>query len=627
MARMARRSSKIAAAAMAGAAALAGCSGGSSGSLRTTLGGAFGTIPASATGAQHAGTVTWAEPPQAQPTWILPLVTTEADSSNNISEFEYEMWRPLYWFGNGVAPTFSAAMSLAGPPVWSNGDKTVTVILKSSYKWSDGQPVTSRDVLFWYDEVKAAIKESPVNWGPYTPGLGIPDRVASVTTRGASTVVFTLDKAVNPGWFWDDELSLVVPMPSAIWAKASASGPVLDFTVPTNATKIYNYLAAASKSLSSYATNPLWQTVDGPYTLTAFDASSGAFMLTPNTAYSGPHAHTMSTVQAIPFTSPTAEFDAVRSGAVDVGFIPLVDIPEVKVVKASGYNVFGYPLFGFDYVAYNFRDTTGHFDAIIAQLYVRQAMAHLEDEAGYIKAFFGGAGGAAYGPVPVLPVSPYAPADAVTDPYPFSVPAAISLLKSHGWTVRPGGTDVCTKAGSAAGECGAGIPAGTGLAFNLAFATLPPFLEEMVTDLASQAAKAGITIRLQADTNNFIATNYDNAVPADKAYVDKWAMAAFGGFVDSPYPTTLGIFNSTGPYNFGSYANSAADKLIAASVNSGDPAAVKAEASFLTANQPGLFQPNNDWVAVWKKNLSGTPNSFADLTQFYLTPEYWYFTG
>jgi peptide/nickel transport system substrate-binding protein len=627
MPRMARHSSKIAAAAMAGAAALAGCSGGSRVPLTASFGGAFGTVPAAVTTAQHAGTVTWAEPPENAPTWILPIVAAEAASSSNITEFGNLMWRPLYWFGNGVEPTESAAMSLAKPPVWSNGDKTVAVTLKSSYKWSNGQPVTSRDVLFWFDEVKAAIKESPANWYGYTPDLGIPDQVASVTTRGASTAVFTLDKAVNPGWFWDDELSTVVPMPSAVWAKASTGGPVLDFTVPTNATKIYNYLVAASKSLSTYATNPLWQTVDGPYKLTAFDASSGKFRLTPNTAYGGPHAHTMSTLQAVPFTSPTAEFDAVRAGDVDVGFIPLIDVPEVDAVKARGYNVFGYPIFGFGLVVYNFRDTTGHFNSIIAQLYMRQAIAHLEDEAGYIKAIFGGAGGPAYGPIPALPRSPYAPPDAFTDPYPFSIPAAISLLKSHGWTVRPSGTDVCAKAGTGAGDCGAGIPVGTALAFNLIYANLPPFQEEMDIDLASEAAKVGITIRLQASNINVITTNYDNAAPTGKPYIDKWAMADFSGFLDSPYPTTLGIFNSTGLFNFGSYANSAADKLIVASVTSGDPAAVKAEASFLTANPPGLFQPNPDWIAVWKKNLSGSPNSFADLTQAPLTPEYWYFTS
>ncbi len=627
MKRIARHSSKIAAAAMAGAALAAGCSGGQSVPLTNSYDGAFGTVPAAAAGAQHAGTVTWAERPGLGPTWILPLVTAVADGVNNVTEFEYEMWRPLYWFGNGVEPTELAAMSLASPPVWSDGDKTVTITLKSSCKWSDGQPVTARDVLFWFDEVRAAIRESPANWGAYTPGVGIPDQVASVTTRGTSTVVFALDKAVNPGWFTEDELSQVVPMPSAVWAKASAGGPTLDFTVPANATKIYDHLAAASKSLSTYVTNPLWQTVDGPYTLTAFDAGTGAFTLTPNTAYGGPHARTMSIVRAVPFTSPVAEFDAVRAGAVDVGFIPLIDVTRVGAVKASGYNVFGYPAFAFNYMVYNFLDKTGHFNSIIAQLYIRQAIAHLEDQAGYIKAFFGGAGGPAYGPIPALPKSPYVPADAVTDPYPFSIAAATALLASHGWTVRPGGADVCAKAGDGAGECGAGIPAGTKLAFNLIFATSPPWIGEMATDLASQAAKAGIMISLQASNSNLIITNYDNQLPSGQPYVNKWAMEDYGGDNDLPYPTTLGILNSTGVLNTGSYANPVADKLIAASVASGDPAAVKAEASFLTASQPVLFEPNPDWIAVWKKNLSGPPASFANMTQFNLTPEYWYFTS
>jgi peptide/nickel transport system substrate-binding protein len=54
---------------------------------------------------------------------------------------------------------------------------------------------------------------------------------------------------------------------------------------------------------------------------------------------------------------------------------------------------------------------------------------------------------------------------------------------------------------------------------------------------------------------------------------------------------------------------------------------VKAEASFLTADQPGLFQPNPDTIAVWKNSLSGPSASFANLTQLSLTPEYWYLTN
>jgi peptide/nickel transport system substrate-binding protein len=616
----------IAAAALIGVAALAACSSTSSSAPSTSPGGAFGTIPAAATGAQHAGTITWAESPGTAPTWILPLYTSAADAVNDITQFEQLMWRPLYWFSNGVAPSQTPSMSLANPPVWSNGDKTATVTLKSNYKWSNGQPVTSKDVLFWFDEVKAALKEDPANWGPYSPGLGIPDQVASVTTPSASTVVFTMKKPVNPGWFWDDELSAVVPMPSAVWAKASASGPTLNFTVPANATKIYNFLSAQSKSVNTYASNPLWRTVDGPYTLASFNSSTGAFTMKPNPTYGGPHVKKMSSLQAVPYTSDTAEFNAVKANSIDVGYIPSIDVKQANSVKASGYNVFGYPSYGFTYVTYNFLDKTGHFNSVIAQLYFRQAMAHLEDEQGYIKAFFGGAGGAAYGPVPAFPKGPYTPTNALTNPYPFSVATAVSILKSHGWTVTPGGTDTCTKPGSGAGECGAGIPAGTKLAFNLIYTTSPAIIGEMVTDLASQAAKAGIKITLQGSNFNYIITNYDNPVPSGKPYINKWAMEDFGGFSDSTYPTTLGIFNGPGAENEGSYDNPTADKLITASVTSGNPNAVKAEASFLTANQPGLFQPNPDLIWVWKKSLSGAPASFGNLTQYYLTPEFWYWT-
>jgi peptide/nickel transport system substrate-binding protein len=625
MKRFARRGAGIAALALLTTAAAAGC-GSSAGVPATGNAGAFGKIPAAATGPEHAGTVTWAEGPGFAPTWIMPIYTSAADAVNNINQFENLMWRPLYWFSNGVEPTLTASMSLAGTPVWSNGDKTVTMTLKSNYKWSNGLPVTSKDVQFWFDEVKAGVAENAANFGPYSPGVGIPDEVASVTTPSASTFVVNLKESVNPAWFWDDELSLITPMPSAEWARASASGPLLNFTVPANAKAIFNYLTAESGKESTYATNPLWQTVDGPYRLTAFNSTTGAFTMVPNNSYGGPHATHMSTLQVVTFTSDTAEFDAVRAGSIDVGYVPLIDIRQMKAVELGGYNAFGYPGFSFSYVAYNFLDTTGDFNKIIAQLYVRQALAHLQDEAGYIKAFFGGAGGQAYGPVPTVPTSPYTPADAKTAPYPYSIPAAMSLLKDHGWTLHPDGTDVCAKAGTGPADCGAGIPAGTKLAFNLIYSTTPGIIGEQCTALASAARQAGITINLQSSNFNYIITYYDDPVPGAKPYTDKWATEDFGGFTDTTYPTTLGIFNGPGSENEGDYNNPTANALINASVSSGNPTAVKAEASYLTENQPGLFQPNPDSIIVWKTDLSGTPASFANETQAELTPEFWYFT-
>jgi hypothetical protein len=60
---------------------------------------------------------------------------------------------------------------------------------------------------------------------------------------------------------------------------------------------------------------------------------------------------------------------------------------------------------------------------------------------------------------------------------------------------------------------------------------------------------------------------------------------------------------------------------------------VTSEAEYLTTQQPGLFQPLPDnafgtaAILVWKKTISGNPNSFETLTQPQWNPEYWFLTS
>jgi peptide/nickel transport system substrate-binding protein len=619
--------------AVASVTALAACSSSSgSGSSSssggvTKVAGGIGEVPAPASGTQKAGTITWALSPGTSPNWIFPVVTGAENSVFNNFTFIWEQWRPLVWTVEGTSPQPDWAMSLINQPTYSNGDKTVTVSLKSNYKWSNGQPITANDILFFIDMVKAAVKESPANWEAYVPGH-FPDNLVSTSEPNSTTLVMNLKSSVNPTWFTDDYLGQgpIIPMPSAEWAKTSTSGsvvPAADWTSSTM-TKIYNYLITQAKSLSTYATNPLWQVVDGPYKLSAYNTTTGGFTMVPNTTYGGPHVAKMSNFQGVPFTSDTAEFNAIKAGNIDIGYVPQDDVPQLKSVTRLGYNYFGEPDFGMNFANYNFMDKTGDFNNIANQLYFRQAMAHLEDEQGWISAYMYGAGDPAYGPIPAYPQSPYLPSDAATNPYPFSVSDATTLLKSNGWTVTPGGTDVCSKAGTATGDCGAGIPAGTKLAFNLIYSTTPALIGDQMTDLVSQAKKAGINITLSSSNFDYMISNYlDPDAPAND---NKWAMEDFGGETDDPYATTFGLFNTGGADQIGNYSNPTADSLINASISGGNPAAVKNEASFLTENDPVMFQPNPDLIWAWKTSISGTADSFENLTQYYATPEYWYFT-
>jgi peptide/nickel transport system substrate-binding protein len=406
------------AAALAAAALVAACTASPGPTVAAGPSGAIGSVPPAAAGPQHAGTITWAMQPGAAPNWIFPIDTQASYSLANVQAFQWQMWRPLYWNQNGAVSEVVPSMSLAEPPVWSDGGKTVSITMKNTYKWSDGQPVTSKDLLFDLDLIKAAVKKAPSNWPAYVPG-DFPDNLVSASTPNDATLILNLAAPVNPSWFQQDVLSYagpVNPLPSHAWAKAAADGPILDFTDPANAAKIYDFLVDQAKSLSTYATNPLWQVVDGPYRLSAFNSVTGAFTMTPNTSYGGPHAAQMSNFEGVSFTSSTAELNALKTGSVDVGYVDLTAVPQIPSIERAGYHVFGMPAFGSNFMAFNYKDTTGHFDAIVSQLYFRQVMAHLVNQQGYIKAFMHGAGVESYGPIPTSPKSPYVPKNAAVNP-------------------------------------------------------------------------------------------------------------------------------------------------------------------------------------------------------------------
>ena len=118
--------------AVAGITALAACSNSSSGSASPTSSsgavtqpGSIGAIPAAGTPSGKAGSITYGYQSTNAPNWIFPITTAAANSVYNSYVFDWQMWRPLYYYPQGTTITVDQKLSPANPPVWSNGDKTM----------------------------------------------------------------------------------------------------------------------------------------------------------------------------------------------------------------------------------------------------------------------------------------------------------------------------------------------------------------------------------------------------------------------------------------------------------------------------------------------------------------------
>ena len=445
------------------------------------------SAPSGGDARQLGGTATWAEAPGARPDYIFPFMNLAYFTVANIKQFQYLMYRPLYWFGSGGQPSLNASLSLAETPVYSAGDTTVVVKLKS-YKWSDGETVTARDVMFWMNLLHA----DKANWAAYTPSF-IPDNVKDVKVDNADQVTFTLSTPVNPQWFTSDQLSQITPLPVA-WdisttgavagsggcsAAAFGHGDAKCNAVYTFLSKLAGNDPAkpTNSALPTYATSPLWGVVDGPWRLASIDASGNASFV-PNADYSGPTKPTLSKFVEVPFATDDDEYAAVSGGHVNFGYLPLSKVtrPTTNPVTARGYSprLTGYSLaplytWSVDYFPANFNSSGngGSAGNIWKQLYFRQAFQSLIDQPRDIGVADKGFGVPTYGPVPVSPANPFASRLEKDNPYPYNPSKARALLTSHGWKVVANGTTTCSHPGVGAGECGKDIPAGARLAFNL----------------------------------------------------------------------------------------------------------------------------------------------------------------
>jgi peptide/nickel transport system substrate-binding protein len=550
---MPRSKKRFAAVALVAAAALtaAGCAGSSTGP---------GSLPT------NGNTVTFAETPGFTPNYIFPLEDPAHFGTWDSDDFSYLLYRPLYWYGNGESTLINYPLSLAGPPAWSANSKVVTVTIKP-WKWSNGETVDAADVMFWMNMLSVE-KDS---WGGYVQGY-FPDNLVSWKEISSDQVQFTLKSAYNHSWFLYNELSQINPMPMA-WDK-TAAGPSNCVSDVKDCAAVYNYLIAQNRNLSTYATNPLWGVVDGPWRLTSFN-SDGALTMLPNKDYSGPVKAKIAAFKEQQFTSDSAEYDVLKAGTstVQVGYIPPQDItsPTTNPMTAgpnplsADFNMVPFIGFSVNYFPLNFNNPT--VGPIFKQLYFRQAFQDTVDAPAIIKNVYKGYAYNTDNGVPLLPRSPELDPSLENSPFSFSISKARALLSSHGWNVNSDPA-TCAKPGTAADECGAGIKPGQQLTFQLQYSSGSTSLSVIMQNLESTAGQAGIKLSLSAVAGELITAN-DTTCHPTKSTPCTWAAGNWGaGWIYAPdyYPSGEDLFLTGSIANYGSYSDATDDQLIKATL-------------------------------------------------------------
>jgi peptide/nickel transport system substrate-binding protein len=558
---------------------------------------------------------------------VFPLEGGAYYSVANYEQFQYLMVRPLYVFGGNSNSSILVNYSLspANAPIYENGGKTIVINLKS-WKWSDGSSVDAQDLIFMLNLLEA----DKANYAGYTPGLA-PDNIVSYSATGPQQVTIQLKQAYSSLWFTYNQLAILYPFPLA-WdvtqagAAPGSGGCTTDSAADSWAKckAVWTFLNSQSLDTSTYATNPLWQVVDGPFKLSAYNVD-GNYTFVPNPSYSGSPKPSIAELKFVSYTDDTAVYTALKTGALSVGQIPPADlgpatkgsfVPPSNPLASAGYTLEPQFQFGIGYAYINYNNPT--YGAVFKQLYFRQALMMLNNQQGASQSVGRDYWYPTTAGVPQYPSSQWVSSDMTENggqgPYPYDPKKAEALLASHGWKVE-GGMLTCTSL-----ACGTGVKVGTQANFTMLYATGNSTMTDVGVILKSGFAQAGIKLSLVGETFDSLLPYTSPCSPTQS--VCSWQFLWLGGWLfNGPgfEPTGEPLYASGAPNNAGSYSDPTMDALIEATHTSDSLSAFDQYANYNATQIPSLFMP---WNTVPWGVSNGIQNvTFSPLLTFY--PEYW----
>ncbi len=199
--------------------------------------------------------MTYALPANVTPNYIFPFTPGQYFTIVNTDNLQYLLYRPLYWWGDQGLAVPEPRLSLAEPPHYQG--QTVTITLKHGYRWSNGESVTAKDVMFWMNMMKAEARQHR-NWGGYVPG-DFPDNVKNIHAVGTDKVQMTIIGKYSPALVHRQRAEPDHADAAGVGPDQREPEERLRATMSVTALAVFKYLNALSQNTKTWAHSPLWK--------------------------------------------------------------------------------------------------------------------------------------------------------------------------------------------------------------------------------------------------------------------------------------------------------------------------------------------------------------------------------
>jgi len=395
---------------------------------------------------------------------------------------------------------------------------TYTLKLRKDVKWHDGQPFTSKDVIFTYQTLAKKELGSPRT-------AEITDRVDSVTAADDYTVAFKLKKVVAPFLVSNLSGTNYAIVPEHILG-----------AVPVDQIKQHPFSTGDAKA--SIGT--------GPFKFKEWTKDDHAtFVKNPN-YFGGEPALDQYIFKVV--KDQDVVVANLKTGEGDYGVISPTVVDDVS--KTQTLSVVKYDTYSFTFYSHQLDPAK---TTLFQQKEVRQALAFALDRDAMVQAIYNGYAVIGQGTMPTLSFA-YAP-DQITTKYPYDIKKAEQLLDAAGWVK---------------GSDGIRAKDGKKLQFTLWTGNINKVFGQLITVMQQQWKAIGVDATPKIEEWNAFLSRIT------ETHDFEMFLVGFSWGVDPDQTTMWASQSYNGGFNMGKYANTQVDQFLAQGLTELDTAKRKA---------------------------------------------------